>query len=77
MLHYVVETTLGFREAFFGLIAQGRDIASFGTRDGKKDTYTQEEGDAELLVASAAEVVVRVLLPCHRWCTRPKSSLAS
>ena len=50
MLHYIVETTLGFREAFFGLIAAGRDIDSFGTRDGKKDAYTREEGDAELIV---------------------------
>jgi hypothetical protein len=50
MLHYIVETTLSFKEAFFGLIARGRDIDSFGTRDGQKDTYTREEGDAELIV---------------------------
>jgi hypothetical protein len=50
MLHYLVETTLGLKEAFFGLIAGGRDIDSFGTRDGQKDTYTTEEGNAELIV---------------------------
>ena len=50
MLHYVVETTLGLKEALFGLIAAGRDIDSFGTRDGQNDTYTREEGEAELIV---------------------------
>ncbi len=29
LMHYAVETTLGFREAFFGLIASGRTIESF------------------------------------------------
>jgi hypothetical protein len=29
LLHYAVENTLGFRDAFFGLIAQGRSIQSF------------------------------------------------
>lgn len=50
LLHYVVETTLGLEEAFFGLIARGRDINSFGTRDGQKDTYTRDEAEAELIV---------------------------
>jgi hypothetical protein len=50
MLHYIVETTLGYNEAFFRLVAKGRDIDSFGTRDGQKDTYTREEGETELLV---------------------------
>jgi hypothetical protein len=50
LLHYVVETTLGLEEAFFGLIAKGREIDSFGTRDGQKDIYTKDEGDAELIV---------------------------
>lgn len=50
MLHYIVETTLGYQQAFFGLIARGRDIDSFGTKNGQKDTYTEEEGSAELIV---------------------------
>src|SRR6185295_13549449 len=29
LMHYAVETTLGFRDSFFGLIARGRTIASF------------------------------------------------
>ena len=31
--HYAVETTLGWRGAFFGLLAQGWDIADFGKPD--------------------------------------------
>jgi hypothetical protein len=50
LIHYAVETTLGYTEAFFGLLAQGRDIDSFGTKDGKKDVYTAEEGWAEGIV---------------------------
>jgi hypothetical protein len=30
LLHYAVETTLGFGEAFFGLLASGWDIGTFG-----------------------------------------------
>jgi hypothetical protein len=47
LIHYAVETTLGYREAFLGLVAQGRDLDSFGTRDGVKDVYTEQEGWAE------------------------------
>jgi len=50
LLHYVVETALGLEEAFFGSIAKGRDIDSFGTQGGQKDTYTKDEMEAELLV---------------------------
>lgn len=49
LIHYAVETTLGYREAFLGLVAQGRDLDSFGTKNGVKDTYTQEEGWAEAI----------------------------
>ena len=38
-LHYAVESTLGFRDAFYGMVAQGRDLDSFGTQNGFKDTY--------------------------------------
>ena len=51
LLHYAVETTLGLEEAFFGLIAAGRDIQDFGTRDGQKDFYPQEAIRAEFIVA--------------------------
>ena len=50
LIHYAVETTLGFQQAFFGLLAQGRDLNSFGTRGGVKDVYTPEEAWAETLV---------------------------
>ncbi|MES2459334.1 MAG: hypothetical protein V4671_02035 [Armatimonadota bacterium] len=43
LIHYAVETALGYREAFLGLVARGRDLDSFGTQNGIKDVYTQEE----------------------------------
>src|SRR5688500_10877816 len=50
LIHYAVESVLGYREGFLGLVASGRDLDSFGTRDGVKDTYTLEEGWAEAVV---------------------------
>jgi hypothetical protein len=50
LTHYAVETTLGFREAFLGMLEAGRDIADFGTKDGRKDTYPREALVAECLV---------------------------
>ena len=40
LIHYAVETTLGYREAFWGLVAQGKGTDKFGTKRGVKDTYT-------------------------------------
>ena len=48
--HYAVETTMGWREAFLGLVAAGRDLDSFGTKNGVKDIYTHEERWAEEIV---------------------------
>jgi hypothetical protein len=31
LTHYAVETTLGFRAAFYGLVADGWDLSDFGT----------------------------------------------
>jgi hypothetical protein len=50
LIHYAVETSLGYHEAFLGLVAQGRELSSFGTQNGLKDTYTQEEIWAEAIV---------------------------
>ena len=50
LLHYAVETTLGYRNAFYGLVAGGRDIASFGTKNGMKDVYTEEAQWVEFIV---------------------------
>jgi hypothetical protein len=47
LIHYAVETTLGYWNAFLGLVAKGRDLDSFGTKNGVKDVYTAEEGWAE------------------------------
>ena len=65
LLHYVVETTLGLEEAFFGLIAKGREIDSFGTRDGQKDIYTKDEGDTELIVGLLQGQMQTGSLPGH------------
>ncbi len=51
--HYALETTLGFRHAFFGLLAQGWDIQDFGRPDpktGRKPTIPPEVIQAEALV---------------------------
>ena len=50
LIHYAVETVLGYKDAFFGLVARGRDISDFGTKNGKKDTYTAQEAWAEHIV---------------------------
>jgi hypothetical protein len=50
LIHYAVETTLGYREAFLGFVAGGRDLDSFGTRNGVKDLYTQQELWTEAIV---------------------------
>lgn len=51
LLHYAVETTLGYDDAFFGMVAAGRDIDDFGTQGGVKDTYTTREIWTEFIVA--------------------------
>jgi hypothetical protein len=50
LIHYAVETTLGYEDAFFGLVARGKDLDAFGTRNGVKDHYTAQEGWAESIV---------------------------
>ena len=50
--HYAVETTLGFRSAFFGLLAQGWNIQDFGRPDpqsGRKPVLPPEAMQAEVL----------------------------
>ena len=50
--HYALETTLGCRHAFFGLLAQGWDIQDFGRPDpktGRKPTIPPEAIQAEAL----------------------------
>ncbi len=50
LYHLAVESVLGYYQAFYGLLAAGREIDSFGTRNGEKDTYTAEEMWAESIV---------------------------
>ncbi len=52
LTHYAVESVLGYTDAFFGMLARGRDIDSFGTRDGVRDTYSYEETWAEHIVGT-------------------------
>ncbi len=50
--HYAIETTLGFRDAFFGLLAQGWAIQDFERPDpqsGKKPSVPPEAMQAEVL----------------------------
>lgn len=49
LTHYTVETVLGFRRAFFGLLADGWDLSDFGKQSGKA-LQQEEAGLAELIV---------------------------
>ncbi|MDE2125213.1 MAG: hypothetical protein KGJ62_01330 [Armatimonadetes bacterium] len=53
LLHVAVESVLGFRNAFFGMVAAGRDINDFGTVDaqtGRKESLPLEAYWAEHIV---------------------------
>jgi hypothetical protein len=49
LTHYSVETVLGFRRGFYGLVAEGWDISSFGER-GTKNPIPEEALLAEVIV---------------------------
>ena len=50
--HYVVETTLGFENAFFGLVAKGHDIPDFSEPKGQRPFDIPKEAmDTEPIVA--------------------------
>ena len=49
LTHYAVETTLGFRRAFFGLLAEGWDLSDFG-KTSSKNLQLGEAGLAEVIV---------------------------
>ncbi len=56
LIHYVVETELGFRRAFYGLLAEGHDISSFSLPRAQRPKelqpalLPQEAHQAEVLV---------------------------
>lgn len=60
LLHYAVETILGFSTAFYGMVAAGRDLNDFGTQGGEIDPrpYSEEAMQAEQIVG-----LVQVLFP--------------
>jgi hypothetical protein len=49
LTHYAVETTLGYRRAFYGLLAQGWEITDFGT-PWPRGPLPEEALHAEVLV---------------------------
>lgn len=52
-MHYAVETALGYREAFYGLLTRGYDIQDFGETDertGQKPSLPVEASHAECAV---------------------------
>lgn len=50
LLHYSVETVLGANDAFFGMVAAGRDLNDFGTREGQKDVMPARAYEVEEIV---------------------------
>lgn len=57
--HYVVETTLGYKNAFFGLVAQGYDIPDFSLPTSERPFKIPKE-------ALEVEPIVALLL-AERW----------
>lgn len=54
LVHYAVETTLGYDRAFYGAVARGRDLDALGTVDpqvGRKRRPTGQAHHAEHLVS--------------------------
>jgi hypothetical protein len=49
LTHYAVETVFGFRRAFYGLLAEGWDLSSFG-EPGTKGRLPEDANLAELIV---------------------------
>lgn len=51
LMHYCVETTLGFTQAFYGLLAGGRSIESFN-KQGRGMTLPDEAAHAEFIIGA-------------------------
>ncbi|OWY71800.1 hypothetical protein B7486_09055 [cyanobacterium TDX16] len=63
LAHFVVETTLGLRRAFYGLVAEGMNIEDFNVPGGAQRLQLPEE-------AVRAEFIVG-LVQAERRCDRP------
>jgi len=62
LAHYVVETTLGFDQAFYGLLAQGRAIEEFAETEDR--SWVGEQGTlAETIVMTLQHEVVGSAAP--------------
>ncbi len=67
--HYVVETTLGLQNAFFGLVAQGHDIPDFSLSKTERPFKIPKEAiDTEPIV---------LLLQAEQWESFPEPLLES
>ena len=65
LTHYVVETSLGFNDAFFGLIAKGYNIPDFNLPKSKRPFHIPEE-------AISVEPIV-ALLQMEHWESFPEN----
>ncbi len=85
--HFAIETVLGYRTAFYGLVAAGRDLDDFGSRAGVGDSrgYSDEALDAEemanLMVVAVWEdydfdAFLQVLSMAHDDTVRPIPSVS-
>jgi hypothetical protein len=66
LVHYAVETILGYRQGFYGLLASGWDIAAFGAPDpssGAKPAVPAEAIMVEHLVGVVQQVMRGALDP--------------
>jgi hypothetical protein len=64
LIHFAVESTLGLRQAFYGLLASGWQIQDFGAIDpstGRKRAIPEEAGRAEQLVGLVQSELMGVL----------------
>ena len=69
LTHYVVETSLGFNDAFFGLIAKGYNIPDFNLPKSKRPFHIPEE-------AISVEPIV-ALLQMEHWESFPEKLIDS
>ncbi len=72
LAHYAVETTLGLRRAFLGLIAEGRDLADFEVKHANRD-WPDEALLAECIVGQLTNGVFSGVEPAveeFNWLVR-------
>jgi hypothetical protein len=60
LLHFAVESILGYSTAFYGMVAAGRDLNDFGSQNGVPD---ERKYSAEALKAEHIVGLIQVLFP--------------